>query len=83
VQHHISVLLFIGLACGLAMLFFTRLFGATTLAGIENESSDQLCPFFGMIVIHQCINGNRAYPMSDELFYFCPFQLLLDQRMYI
>jgi hypothetical protein len=35
----------------MVMLLFTRLFGATTLAGIENESSVQFCHFFGIIVI--------------------------------
>ncbi|XP_061340538.1 protein DETOXIFICATION 46, chloroplastic-like isoform X2 [Gastrolobium bilobum] len=37
VQHHISVLLFLGLACGFVMILFTSLFGAATLTGIENE----------------------------------------------
>ncbi|KEH30461.1 MATE efflux family protein [Medicago truncatula] len=39
VQHHISVLLFVGLACGFMMLLFTWLFGAATLTaftGIKN-----------------------------------------------
>lgn len=33
VQHQISVLLFIGLACGLLMLFFTRCYGFWALTG--------------------------------------------------
>ncbi|GAU42025.1 hypothetical protein TSUD_90590 [Trifolium subterraneum] len=44
VQHHISVLLFIGLACGLAMLVFTRLFGATTLAAFTGPNNVHLVP---------------------------------------
>ncbi|WJX51363.1 Protein DETOXIFICATION 46, chloroplastic [Trifolium repens] len=44
VQHHISVLLFIGLACGLAMLVFTRLFGATTLAAFTGPKNVHLVP---------------------------------------
>jgi len=37
VQHHLSILLFVGLACGLMMLLSTKLFGAATLAGIEKR----------------------------------------------
>ncbi|XP_058730091.1 protein DETOXIFICATION 46, chloroplastic-like [Vicia villosa] len=44
VQHHISVLLFIGLACGLAMLLFTRLFGATTLVAFTGLKNVHLVP---------------------------------------
>ncbi|XP_048608784.1 protein DETOXIFICATION 46, chloroplastic-like isoform X1 [Brassica napus] len=33
VQHQISILLFIGLACGVVMMAFTRLFGSGVLAG--------------------------------------------------
>lgn len=33
VQHQISVLLFIGLACGFLMLFFTRCYGVRALTG--------------------------------------------------
>ncbi|CAJ1933612.1 unnamed protein product [Sphenostylis stenocarpa] len=39
VQHHISVLLFVGLSCGIAMLLFTRFFGAaiiTAFIGLKN-----------------------------------------------
>ncbi|CAL5212516.1 unnamed protein product [Lathyrus oleraceus] len=44
VQHHISVLLFIGLACGLAMLLFTRLCGATTLVAFTGLKNVHLVP---------------------------------------
>ncbi|KAF2582106.1 hypothetical protein F2Q70_00009052 [Brassica cretica] len=36
VQHQISILLFIGLACGVVMMAFTRLFGSGVLAGAKN-----------------------------------------------
>ncbi|XP_061340594.1 protein DETOXIFICATION 46, chloroplastic-like isoform X2 [Gastrolobium bilobum] len=39
VQHHISVLLFIGLACGFVMLLFTRLFGAATLTAFTGPKN--------------------------------------------
>ncbi|GMY18739.1 protein DETOXIFICATION 46, chloroplastic, partial [Fagus crenata] len=32
-QHHISILLFVGLACGYLMLLFTKFFGAWALTG--------------------------------------------------
>ncbi|PNY05344.1 MATE efflux family protein chloroplastic-like [Trifolium pratense] len=44
VQHNISVLLFIGLTCGLVMLLFTRLFGATTLAAFTGPKNVHLVP---------------------------------------
>ncbi|XP_004507499.1 protein DETOXIFICATION 46, chloroplastic-like [Cicer arietinum] len=44
VQHHISVLLFIGLACGFVMLLFTRLFGATTLAAFTGPKNVHIVP---------------------------------------
>ncbi|KEH30463.1 MATE family efflux protein [Medicago truncatula] len=44
VQHHISVLLFIGLVCGLVMLLFTMLFGATTLAAFTGPANVHLVP---------------------------------------
>ncbi|CAK8576616.1 unnamed protein product [Lathyrus sativus] len=44
VQHHISVLLFIGLSCGLAMLLFTRLFGATMLAAFTGPKNGHIVP---------------------------------------
>ncbi|CAI8616894.1 unnamed protein product [Vicia faba] len=61
VQHHISVLLFIGLACGLAMLLFTRLFGAPTLVAFTGVKNVHLVPaantyvqvFFLLITILQ------------------------------
>ncbi|CAL9233647.1 unnamed protein product [Arabidopsis halleri] len=36
VQHQISILLFIGLACGVMMMGFTRLFGSWALTGAKN-----------------------------------------------
>ena len=36
-QHHISILVFVGLSCGVVMLLFTRLFGAAIITGIENR----------------------------------------------
>ncbi|KAE9593357.1 putative multi antimicrobial extrusion protein [Lupinus albus] len=39
VQHHISVLLFIGLACGLVMLLFTMLFGAPILTAFTGPKN--------------------------------------------
>lgn len=33
VQHQISILLFIGMACGVTMMVFTRLFGSWALTG--------------------------------------------------
>ncbi|XP_043709931.1 protein DETOXIFICATION 46, chloroplastic-like [Telopea speciosissima] len=39
VQHQISILLFVGLACGVGMLFFTKLLGArilTAFTGLQN-----------------------------------------------
>ncbi|GFY94443.1 MATE efflux family protein [Actinidia rufa] len=40
VQHQISILLFVGLTCGVAMLFFTRLLGAWALTGLIVHISD-------------------------------------------
>ncbi|KAI5388428.1 protein DETOXIFICATION 46, chloroplastic [Lathyrus oleraceus] len=44
VQHHISVLLFIGLVCGFMMLLFTWLFGATTLTAFTGSKSSHVVP---------------------------------------
>ncbi|KAI9127687.1 hypothetical protein K1719_000680 [Acacia pycnantha] len=44
VQHHISVLLFIGLACGFVMLLFTRLFGAATLTAFSGSKNLHVVP---------------------------------------
>ncbi|WJX51365.1 Protein DETOXIFICATION 46, chloroplastic [Trifolium repens] len=44
VQHHISVLLFIGLTCGLVMLLFTRLFGSTTLTAFTGPKNVHIVP---------------------------------------
>ncbi|KAK2435288.1 protein DETOXIFICATION 46, chloroplastic [Trifolium repens] len=44
VQHHISVLLFVGLACGFSMLLFTGLFGAATLTAFTGSKNAQVVP---------------------------------------
>ncbi|KAK7264242.1 hypothetical protein RJT34_31848 [Clitoria ternatea] len=44
VQHHISVLLTIGLACGFAMLLFSRLFGAATIAAFTGPKNAHVVP---------------------------------------
>lgn len=69
-QHHVSVLLFVALVCGSVMLLFTRLFGAATLAGNENEELSN-CVLFWIIIIPYF----RANPMIDEfaIFAICSF----------
>ncbi|RDX75154.1 Protein DETOXIFICATION 46, chloroplastic [Mucuna pruriens] len=44
VQHHISVLLFVGLSCGFAMLLFTRLFGAAIIAAFVGPKNLHVVP---------------------------------------
>ncbi|XP_019413620.1 PREDICTED: protein DETOXIFICATION 46, chloroplastic [Lupinus angustifolius] len=44
VQHHISVLLFVGLACGIVMLLFTRLYGAATLTAFAGAKNVHVVP---------------------------------------
>ncbi|CAJ2679364.1 unnamed protein product [Trifolium pratense] len=44
VQHHISVLLFVGLACGFSMLLFTGLFGAATLTAFTGAKNAHVVP---------------------------------------
>ncbi|AES89226.1 putative multi antimicrobial extrusion protein [Medicago truncatula] len=44
VQHHLSILLFIGLACGLMMLLSTKLFGAATLAAFTGPKNAHVVP---------------------------------------
>ncbi|XP_020239422.1 protein DETOXIFICATION 46, chloroplastic isoform X2 [Cajanus cajan] len=44
VQHHISVLLFVGLSCGIAMLLFTRLFGAATVSAFIGPKNVHVVP---------------------------------------
>lgn len=44
-QHQISVLLFIGLVCGLMMLLLTRLFGPWAVTGIHFSLPNQIFPF--------------------------------------
>ncbi|KAF7810840.1 protein DETOXIFICATION 46, chloroplastic-like [Senna tora] len=44
VQHHISILLFVGLACGFMMLLFTRLFGAAILTAFTGSKNAHIVP---------------------------------------
>ncbi|WJX45283.1 hypothetical protein P8452_32175 [Trifolium repens] len=44
VQHHLSILLFIGLACGLVMLLSTKLFGAATLSAFTGPKNAHVVP---------------------------------------
>ncbi|XP_061340565.1 protein DETOXIFICATION 46, chloroplastic-like [Gastrolobium bilobum] len=44
VQHHISVLLFVGLACGFMLLLSTRLFGAATLTAFTGPKNVHIVP---------------------------------------
>ncbi|XP_074275439.1 protein DETOXIFICATION 46, chloroplastic-like [Silene latifolia] len=44
VQHQISVLLFVGLSCGVMMLVFTKLFGASALAAFTGAKNAHLVP---------------------------------------
>ncbi|KAF7810839.1 protein DETOXIFICATION 46, chloroplastic-like [Senna tora] len=44
VQHHISVLLFVGLACGIGMLLFTKLFGAALLTAFTGPKNVHVVP---------------------------------------
>ncbi|XP_075672987.1 protein DETOXIFICATION 46, chloroplastic-like [Castanea sativa] len=44
VQHHISILLFVGLTCGCLMLLFTRLFGSWVLTAFTGSKNAHLIP---------------------------------------
>ncbi|MCI17578.1 enhanced disease susceptibility, partial [Trifolium medium] len=44
VQHHLSILLFIGLACGSVMLLSTKLFGAATLSAFTGPKNAHVVP---------------------------------------
>ncbi|KAK7312303.1 hypothetical protein VNO77_36071 [Canavalia gladiata] len=44
VQHHISVLLFVGLACGVGMLLFSRLFGAAIITAFTGPKNVHVVP---------------------------------------
>uniref|UniRef100_A0A2N9FDA3 Protein DETOXIFICATION n=1 Tax=Fagus sylvatica TaxID=28930 RepID=A0A2N9FDA3_FAGSY len=44
VQHHISILLFVGLACGCLMLLFTKFFGAWALTAFTGPNNAHLVP---------------------------------------
>ncbi|PSS21694.1 Protein DETOXIFICATION 46 like [Actinidia chinensis var. chinensis] len=44
VQHQISILLFVGLTCGVAMLFFTRLLGAWALTAFTGPQNVHMIP---------------------------------------
>lgn len=43
-QHHLSILLFVGFACGLIMLLSTKLLGAATLSAFTGPKNAQLVP---------------------------------------
>ncbi|CAH2061618.1 unnamed protein product [Thlaspi arvense] len=59
VQHQISILLFIGLACGVMMLVFTRLFGSWALTGAKNAEIVPAANTYVQVV--------AAYMMMDAL----------------
>ncbi|KAH9605356.1 hypothetical protein KSS87_000155 [Heliosperma pusillum] len=44
VQHQISILLFVGLSCGVLMLFFTKLYGASALNAFAGAKNVHLVP---------------------------------------
>ncbi|KAM6581485.1 hypothetical protein CsatA_005259 [Cannabis sativa] len=44
VQHHISVLLFVGLTCGFLMFFFTRFFGLWSLTAFAGANNVHIVP---------------------------------------
>ncbi|ESQ46026.1 hypothetical protein EUTSA_v10000106mg [Eutrema salsugineum] len=44
VQHQISILLFIGLACGVMMMVFTRLFGSWALTAFTGAKNAEIVP---------------------------------------
>ncbi|KAJ4890882.1 hypothetical protein Rs2_30630 [Raphanus sativus] len=44
VQHQISILLFIGLSCGLMMMVFTRLFGSWALTAFTGAKNAEIVP---------------------------------------
>ncbi|XP_062076880.1 protein DETOXIFICATION 46, chloroplastic-like [Humulus lupulus] len=44
VQHHISVLLFVGLTCGFLMFFFTRFFGLWSLSAFAGAKNFHIVP---------------------------------------
>ncbi|KAG2331787.1 hypothetical protein Bca4012_018662 [Brassica carinata] len=44
VQHQISILLFIGLACGVVMMAFTRLFGSGVLTAFTGAKNAEIVP---------------------------------------
>ncbi|KAM4099079.1 hypothetical protein ACJW30_07G127700 [Castanea mollissima] len=44
VQHHISILLFVGLTCGCLMLLFTKFFGSWVLTAFTGPKNAHLIP---------------------------------------
>ncbi|XP_027910637.1 protein DETOXIFICATION 46, chloroplastic-like [Vigna unguiculata] len=44
VQHHISILVFVGLSCGVVMLLFTRLFGAAIITAFTGSKNAHIVP---------------------------------------
>ncbi|OIV99512.1 hypothetical protein TanjilG_17322 [Lupinus angustifolius] len=81
VQHHISVLLFVGLACGIVMLLFTRLYGAATLTAFAGAKNVHVVPaantYVQVVAAYMMIQnlnnkGYNAYafsvPSGEEFF---------------
>ncbi|KAJ8450926.1 hypothetical protein Cgig2_032551 [Carnegiea gigantea] len=62
VQHQISVLLFVGLACGVLMMVFTKWFGAWALTAFAGANNVHLVPAANMYI--QIV---AAYTMVDAL----------------
>lgn len=62
VQHQISILLFVGLACGVLMLGFTKIFGSWALSGNENA----------IIPLH-LLRNIKIFDDKDCSYYFCSF----------
>ncbi|CAH8372377.1 unnamed protein product [Eruca vesicaria subsp. sativa] len=52
VQHQISILLFIGLACGVVMMAFTRLFGSGVVTAFTGAKNAKIVPAVNTYVQH-------------------------------
>ncbi|KAF4375443.1 hypothetical protein F8388_024102 [Cannabis sativa] len=62
VQHHISVLLFVGLTCGFMMLLFTRFFGSWALTAFTGAKNIHLVP-----AANTYVQVVAAYMMIESL----------------
>lgn len=60
VQHQISILLFLGLACGVLMFFFTRFLGARALTGTKNLPNN-----------YGSVESQTLLVIFDDIFIFC------------